>query len=149
MTLIFEGSDKFEKKTKYFLQYCSLTLLFVFLIGCSSKTEKNSQANYTVVKMSDGTSVNDLFEFESVSKIALDITMSDMYSEDGCYCIGLLQNGNSVVWKSDDDNYDYDDCMFIYVEEKVSDTQITLYAEKRRETPISYEEFYSMSIAYL
>lgn len=115
-------------------------LLFVLLIGCG-KTGKNEQANYVVVEMSNGTKVNDLFEFESVSKIALDGELSKIDVEDGCYCIGVLQGGNSVAWRSDDDGYGYDDCLFIYVEDEISDTQIMTYAAKLKETPISYESF--------
>lgn len=64
-----------------------------------------------------------------------------MDAGNGCYCIGALPGGNSVVWKSDDDGYGYDDCLFLYVEDKVSDVQVATYASKLKEEPISYENF--------
>lgn len=116
-------------------------LLPILLISCSGKTEKNEEANYVIVKMENDTKVNDLFEFKSVSKTVLDSEFSQLDMEDGCYCIGVLVNGNSIVWRSDDDGYGYDDCLFIYVEDEISDAQIVTYAVKLKETPISYDSF--------
>lgn len=94
------------------------------------------------MKIPKSTEVDDLFEFESVSKSVLNTEFCEIDDvEDGCYCIGTLQDGNSIIWKSDDDGSGYDDCLFIYVKDKISDTQIITYAAKLKETPISYESF--------
>lgn len=45
------------------------------------------------------------------------------------------------MWKSGDDGYGYDDCLFLYVEDKVSDVQVATYASKLKEELISYENF--------
>lgn len=116
-------------------------LLSVSIMGCSGsgKTEKEKQPNYVVVEMSNGTKVDDLFEFESVTEIALDGRLVGV--EDGVYCSGALQDGNSVIWRSDDDGYGYDDSLFVYVEDEISAMQISGYAFKLKETPISYNSF--------
>lgn len=116
-------------------------VLFASLMGCGTANEKNKQANYAVVEISNGTNVNDLFEFDSVSKIALNGELSKLDVKSGCYCIGTLQDGNSVVWRSDDDSYGYDDCLFVYVEDQVSDMQVITYAAKLKENPILYDSF--------
>lgn len=116
-------------------------LLSISLMGCNGETKKSEQVDYVVVEISSGTKVNDLFEFKSVAKIALDGELSELDVEDGCYCIGALQGGNSIVWRSDDDGYGYDDCLFVYVEDEISDTQVMTYAVKLKDTPISYDSF--------
>ena len=118
-----------------------IALFSILLISCSEKTEKIEKANYVVLQISNDTKVNDLCEFESTSKAVLDSELSRLDVENGCYCIGALQDGNSIVWRSDDDGYGYDDCLFIYVEDEISDTQIMSYAVKLKETPISYDSF--------
>lgn len=115
--------------------------LFVFEIGCGNKIAEKEQANYVVVEISDGTNVNDLFEFQSVSKVALGGEVSKLGIQEGCYCIGRLQGKNSIVWRADDDGTGYDDCLFIYVEQEVSNVQVTSYVSKLGETPISYDSF--------
>lgn len=121
---------------------CLFTIILsVLLISCSGNIEKNEESNYTVVKISSNTKVGDLFKFKSVSKIVVDSGVSKLDVENGCYCIGRLKDGNSIVWRSDDDGYGYDDCLFIYVEDKISDTQIVTYATKLKEKPISYDSF--------
>ncbi len=121
---------------------CLFTIILsVLLISCSGNIEKDEEANYTVVKISNNTKVGELFKFESVSKIVVDSGVSKLDVENGCYCIGRLKDGNSIVWKSDNDGYAYDDCLFIYVEDKISDTQIVTYAAKLKEKPISYNSF--------
>ena len=120
---------------------CLLVLsLSVCLTSCSGKAERE-EAKYVVVEISDGAKVDDLFEFESISKTALNGDLSKLNVENGCYCIGLLQSGASVVWMSNDDSYGYDDGLFVYVDGEVSDTQIITYAAKLKETPISYDSF--------
>lgn len=128
------------RRRKWFIIFLVI-LLLISLIGCSGKTEENEQPNYVVVKISNGSTVDDLFEFEAVSKIALDTEFSKVDAENGCYCIGALPDGNSVVWKSNDDGYGYDDCLFLYVEDRVSDVQVAAYASKLKGEPVTYEEF--------
>ena len=128
------------RRKKWFIIFLVI-LLLISLTGCSGEKKENEQSNYVVVKISNGSTVDDLFEFESVSKIALNTEFSKVDAENGCYCIGALQDGNSIVWRSDDDGYGYDDCLFIYVEDEISDTQIMSYAVKLKETPISYDSF--------
>lgn len=124
-----------KKVIRYFLT----VLLSATLMGCSSETAKKEQENYVVVEMPDATNVDDLFEFESVSQIALTGEMSNLGVGEGCYCIGALQGKNSVVWRSDNDGYDGG--LFVFVEDDVSNTQVITYAAKLKETPISYDSF--------
>ena len=128
------------RRKKWFIIFLVI-LLLISLTGCSGEKKENEQSNYVVVKISNGSTVDDLFEFESVSKIALNTEFSKVDAENGCYCIGALSGGNSVVWKSDDDGYGYDDCLFLYVDDKVSDVQVATYASKLKQEPISYENF--------
>lgn len=116
-----------------------ITFIAIFLVGCGNKMEK--EVNYVVVKVPEDTTVNDLFEFEDVSKVMLGGELSNIDAEEGCYCAGYLKEGNSIVWKSDDDNYGYDDGLFLYIEDKVSDVHIANYASKLKETPISFDAF--------
>lgn len=121
---------------------CFLALLLpACLMGCNSKAEKKEGAAYVVVEVSDGMKVDELFEFESISKTALSGELSKLGVDSGCYCIGVLQSGASVVWRSDDDPYGYDDGLFVYVNDEISDAQIITYAAKLKETPLSYDSF--------
>lgn len=118
---------------------CLFTILLsILLISCSGNIEKNEEVNYTVVKISNDAKVDDLFKFESISQIAVDSELSKLNVENGCYCIGTLKDGNCIIWKSNNNGYDD---LFIYVEDKVSNTQIVKYAVKLKETPISYDSF--------
>lgn len=126
---------------KKLIHYFCLALFSVLLMGCSDKMEKEKQANYDVVEISSDMKVDELFDFKSVSKIALDGKLSSTDVESGCYCIGSLENGKSVIWRSDDDGYGYDDCLFVYVEDVVTDMQIMTYAAALKETPISYDSY--------
>ncbi|MCM1244780.1 MAG: hypothetical protein NC293_03945 [Roseburia sp.] len=116
-----------------------IILIAIFLVGCGNKTGK--EVNYVVVEVPEDTAVNDLFEFENVSKVVLGGELSNIDVEGGCYCVGYLKEGNSIVWKSDDDNYGYDDGLFLYIEDKVSDVHVANYAGKLKETPISFNTF--------
>lgn len=119
---------------------CFAVILYVMLlVGCGSKTE--GEVDYVVVEVPEDATVKDLFEFESVSKVVLGGEMSKIDVEGGCYCVGVLKGGNSIVWKSDDDNYGYDDGVFLYVEGKVSDVQTAAYASKLKGTSISFNDF--------
>lgn len=121
---------------------CFLALLLsACFMGCSGNAEIKEKATYAVVEISDGTKVDDLFEFESISKTSLNGELSKLGVDKGCYCIGVLQSGVSVVWRADDDAYGYDDGLFVYVDGEVTDAQIITYAAKLKETPISYESF--------
>lgn len=113
----------------------------VFLAGCGSKSTGDEQKNYTVVRAPENESVEEIFDFESVTKVALSGELSKLGIEEGCYGIGILSNGHSVVWRTDDDLYDYDDGLFVYVEDSVSKQQVISYAAKPEDTPITYDEF--------
>lgn len=123
------------------VSYFFVALLLSSLLGCGGKAEKKEQVNYVVVKIPAGTDVKDLFEFESISRLAIDdITAPKAGTLDGVFCSGVLPGGKSVVWQSDDAGAN-DDYLFVYVESRLSDVQIATYASKLDETPISYESF--------
>lgn len=116
-------------------------ILFAFLTGCGRNSAENEKKNYTVVEVPDNESVEGLFDFESVTKVALSGQLSKLGIEEGVYCIGALSNGHSVVWRSDDDLYGYDDGLFVYVEDSVSKQQVISYAAKPEDTSITYDDF--------
>ena len=116
-------------------------ILFAHLTGCGSKAIEDEQKNYTVVKIADDVSIEELFDFESVTKVALSGALSKLGIEEGVYGIGALSNGHSVVWRSDDDPYAYDDDLFVYVEDSVSKQQVISFVAKPEDTPITYDDF--------
>ncbi len=117
-----------------------LVIMLVLLSGCGEKNEESESAMYVVVKMPEDLNVDDLFEFESVSQSVIS-DYADLGIDEGCYCAGTLKGGKTIVWRSDDDPYGYDDCLFIYIESELSDAQVTGYAAKLKEESISYDEF--------
>ena len=100
---------------------------------------QTNQAAYAVVSVDEDTDIDTLFDYSSKSQVAVsDISSSN---ETKVYTYGILDNGASVVWYSGDDNYGYDDRLFVYVEDEVSEVSWYQWTRKLDETPITLEEF--------
>lgn len=111
------------------------------MTGCSNEQETSQkETDYIVVKLPEDCEVADIFQIKSVLRNSLN-GAEKMGVSNGVYCIGTLENGDTVVWRSDDDVYGYDDSLMVYVKGEVSDKDILYWARRLNETPVSYEEF--------
>lgn len=124
-----EGYREMKKATYNLL----IILALVSLAGCESKAKKEELADYIVVEVPDNTSIDDLFEFDSISQIIVS-DIRESLGKGSCYCIGALPEGDSVVWESGSH-------LFLYVKDKVSEIQVMLYANKIEKPGISYDRF--------
>lgn len=116
--------------------FCIVLLFFCLMMmaGCSQETSEK-KTDYVVVEIPEDYTVEQLFQFESVSHNALN-GASGWGVSDGVYNIGTLENGDTIVWRSDD--------VMVYIKETFKTTQIVQYAGKLNEEPVSYEEFKEM-----
>lgn len=113
----------------------ALAFSFMMLAGCGKTTsgETEDSDSCVVVQVPEGDAVEDLFQFQSKKQINVS-TLNDVSKLDGTIHIGILENGNSVVWRSDS--------VFLYVPGEASDASVVHYSNKLLEgEPISYEEF--------
>lgn len=116
------------------------------VMGCGNQDDNSSKEDekeYVVVKIEKSIEieVEELFEFKSKKSIAL-TDYSGLNIPEGVYTIGYTDSGYSVIWKSDDDKYAYDDCKFIYVEDEVSDSEVAYFGGKLgSEEGIGYKQF--------
>lgn len=130
-----------KKKMKMIVLVILCLFTASFICACESGDEavknKDEEREYAVVNMSDGMLVTDIFEFSSTTKISVSDPAGKTNIEDAVYTVGKLSTGCTVVWKSSDDGYGYDDCKFVYIvgEGSASD------CAKLKETGISYDEF--------
>ena len=111
----------------------ALAFSFMMLAGCGKTTsgETEDSDSCVVVQVPEGDAVEDLFQFQSKINVS---TLNDVSKLDGTIHIGILENGNSVVWRSDS--------VFLYVPGEASDASVVHYSNKLLEgEPISYEEF--------
>lgn len=120
------------RKARYICAALMLSSLMI-TTGCSGEAEQK-KTNDIVVEMPKDCKVDDIFQFESVSKKSL-AGASSMGVSDGVYCVGALGDGNTVVWRY------HDGSSMVYVKGEVSDTQIVYYAKRLQEDAVSYEEF--------
>lgn len=135
-----ERGNEFMKNKKIVLVIiCLLAVAFIFACKRGGEDSKNEDEDreYAVVNMSEGTLVTDLFTFTSTTKTSISDPTGKMNIDDAVYTVGMLSNGCTVVWKSGDDGYGYDDCKFVYIVGKGSVSDCA----KLNETGISYNEF--------
>ena len=74
-----------------------LSLSMMILIGCGKSTSETKEVTdgSVVVQVPEGSTVESLFDFTSTENISLSGATS------GIIHVGNLENGNSVVWRSD------------------------------------------------
>ena len=129
------------KITKLFV----VMMMLFSLIGCSGKEETKEQEDVVetaLVEAPEDQDLEQLFKFKSVERTSItDYTENKM--KEGLYSIGILDNDTSIFWYSSDDGYGYDDGVFLYVDKKITSSNIMEYAEKLNGNAISYEEFLS------
>ena len=130
------------------LATCASVLVGCVLAGCNGTEERppkaENLADYVVVSVHSDVDIESYFDFSSVDRVHLETYFgSDDNLDSGVYSAGHLSDGNCIVWRSDDDGYGYDDCLFVYVEEDLSGGEVPWikYAEKLGEEPIDFEEF--------
>ena len=96
-----------------------LSLSMMILIGCTDGS--------VVVQVPEGSTVESLFDFTSTENISLSGATS------GIIHVGNLENGNSVVWRSDS--------VFLYLQGKARDVSVVYYSNRLDDDPIPYSEF--------
>ena len=119
-------------KVKYFL---ALSLLSsILLVGCGKSAAEVSgdSDNCVVVQTPEGSTIEELFDFKQQKQIALS-NWGDDYSASTIYRVGELEDGDSLIWKSDS--------VFLYVPGEAKDTSIVHYKNRLQDAPISYENF--------
>lgn len=119
-------------KVGYFLTLSMLSS--VMLTGCGNSTETVSRDtdNCIVVQTPADSTVEGLFDFKHKQQLALSTWGNDA-SSSTVYNICELEDGNSIVWQSED--------VFLYVPGVASDRSILHYKDRLQDTPISYEDF--------
>ena len=98
-----------------------LSLSMMILIGCGKSTSETKEVTdgSVVVQVPEGSTVESLFDFTSTENISLSV--------------GNLENGNSVVWRSDS--------VFLYLQGKARDVSVVYYSNRLDDDPIPYSEF--------
>ena len=121
------------RKWKYLCVFV-MTLSIIMLVGCGKSTEKSpaDNDNCVVVEVPEGSEVKSIFHFESTSQTSL-TGGSGVGVADGVYRMGKLEDGNSIVWRSED--------VFLYVPGEAEAKEILHYGTRLKDTPISYDEF--------
>lgn len=122
---------------KHTLVIMLFILSILFLVGCSNKSkEAKDTDNCTLVSVpygqTAGKQVPNLFSFTSTQQTAL----SGSGTSDGIIKTGVLENGNSIVWRENDH-------VFLYIPGEASDFSILHYTMRlnQTDTAISYEDF--------
>lgn len=133
--MITQRKEKAMKKSKYF---CIILLLLncLVLFGCGNSTAKSDTDSdgFLLVQVPENSTIQDLFTFKSTKQLYLTGGTSFGVA-DGSIYIGILEDGNSVVWRTDS--------TFLYVPGEASDTSIIYYGKQFAKDPISYQEFQS------
>ena len=133
--MITKRKEKAMKKSKYF---CTIFLFLscLVLFGCGNSTAKSDadSDNCILVEVPENSTIQDLFTFKSSKQLYLTGGTSFGVA-DGSIYIGILEDGNSIVWRTDS--------AFLYVPGEASDTSIIYYGKQFAEDPISYQEFQS------
>ena len=106
-----------------------LSLSMMILIGCGKSTSETKEVTdgSVVVQVPEGSTVESLFDFTSTENISLSAATS------GIIHVGNLENGNSVVWRSDSG--------FLYLQGKARDVSVVYYSNRLDDDPIPYSEF--------
>ncbi|WP_461873829.1 hypothetical protein [Fusicatenibacter sp.] len=109
-------------------------LVMVVLIGCGKQTSEASgdSDGCIVVQIPEGSTIESLFDFKSTEQISLSGATS------GIIHVGILEDGNSVVWNSDS--------VFLYVQGEAQDVSVMHYSYRLEDKPISYSEFKKMNL---
>ena len=95
-----------------------LSLSMMILIGCGKSTSETKEVTdgSVVVQVPEGSTVESLFDFTSTENISLSGATS------GIIHVGNLENGNSVVWRSDS--------VFLYLQGKARDVSVVYYSNR-------------------
>ena len=106
-----------------------MILSMMMLIGCGKSTSETKEVTdgSVVVQVPEGSTVESLFDFTSTENISLSGATS------GIIHVGNLENGNSVVWRSDS--------VFLYLQGKARDVSVVYYSNRLDDDPIPYSEF--------
>lgn len=124
---------KVKKLGILLLAFC----MFV-LTSCGEKTSKNQEEENpcVTVELPEGEEIEHIFSFKSTQQNAITGGAAIGIS-DGVIKVGTMENGNSIVWRS---NYD----TFVHVEgmnaEEIS-RSIGFYGKKINDEAISFDEF--------
>ena len=114
-----------------------INVLQIMIVGCAGKTTKESEQNYVVVETTGDFKVEETFDFTSVSHAVVgDVSNSNNKIQDGVYGVGILSDGCSIVWCSDQYSG-----VFVYVKEELNDASMIKYVAKMGEDTISYDDF--------
>lgn len=151
LTLTKKQNSK-NNKFKYIIICIIITVILMIAVFAfiNMKDESDSTTNnkqYSVVQITKDDDIESLFLFTSVEQTNItDASYSGI--QNGTYSLGVLSNGHSVFWFSDDDGTENDDCLFIYVEKKLKTAELISYIDKLDEDPITYQEFLKLYSQY-
>lgn len=115
-----------------------LAFCMIILTSCGEKTAKNQEEENpcVTVELPKGEEIEHIFSFKSTQQNAIS-GGSAIGISDGVIKVGTMENGNSIVWRS---NYD----TFVHVEgmddEEIS-RSIAFYGKKLNDEAISFDEF--------
>ena len=121
-------------KRKIYIWILSLCLSIGAITGCASNTVQEDNDTCITVELPENKKIKNIFKFNSTTDTNL--TGGEAVGvPDGNYTYGMLKNGNSVVWRSNNES------RFVYVQGEASDFQIIHYAKELYSDAISYDEF--------
>lgn len=120
---------------KLFTTLIILILVMTCTVGCASSSKETDTTKYVVVSAPSDIDLEETFDFQNISRSVISDPVENSI-EEGVYNAGVLSDGNSIIWRSD--NHDN---TFVYVEEKV--TKPISYVSKLDEDTISFDEFLS------
>lgn len=117
--MLFVGTSIIHPSTEGVFLLCNILDLLIY--------SKEVTDGSVVVQVPEGSTVESLFDFTSTENISLSGATS------GIIHVGNLENGNSVVWRSDS--------VFLYLQGKARDVSVVYYSNRLDDDPIPYSEF--------